>query len=149
MGRWKSEIRFRVSAFLPEHLDMILPVGKLIGEIPREDLLRCYLRGPAYTAWVDGRILCIGGVTILWPGTGEAWAIFAQGFDKHSVFIHRQTVKHLQEITEKHSLRRIQACTLKEDRRANHWLDHLGFVQEGEMPEYRNGKTFIRWAKCG
>jgi hypothetical protein len=132
---------------MAEHLDILLPNGGLLGTMNRGELLKSYLHGPAFTGWYEGTIVVIAGITILWPGHGEAWALFSKNFKDHKYFIHRESLRHIRWLAAKHNLRRIQASSLQENEAANRWLEHLGFKPEGEMPEYWQGKTFTRWGR--
>ena len=126
---------------------MIMSNGNLLNEMNKGELIKSYLRGPAYTGWYDGGIVVIAGITILWPGHGEVWALFSKSFKNHKFFIHRESLRHIRWLATKHNLRRIQASALKDNESASRWLEHLGFTPEGDMPEYWQGKTFTRWAR--
>ncbi len=126
---------------------MIYNKGSVLATMNREELIKSYLRGPAFTGWNNGEVIAIAGVTIMWPGTGEAWVLFSEDYRKHTMFIHRESLRHLGWIAEKFKLKRIQACALKESESANRWLEHLGFNAEGDMPNYFGDKTFTRYAR--
>jgi hypothetical protein len=115
--------------------------------LDREALAKDYAKGPAYTGLYDGEIIAIAGVMLMWKGVGEAWAMFAPDLGKHKFFVHRMTKSILDQIAVEHGLRRVQACVEASFVTGCRWIEALGFKGEGVMPEYFNGKTFIRFAK--
>lgn len=115
---------------------------------PTTDLAKIWKdSGPCYTGLFKGEPFAIAGVNILWPGCGEAWAIFAEGFWKHGFFIHRNAVRYLERISSEHKLKRIQAAAKSDHKNAITWLRALKFEYEGEMPCYFQGHTFSRYAR--
>ncbi len=112
-----------------------------------EELASTYQRGPAFTALYNAEPFAMGGVMIIWPGLGEAWAMFRPDFRRHKLFIHRETLRHLKWIAAKHKLKRIQAVADAWSDPACQWLESLQFRHEGEMKEYWNGRTFVRYAR--
>ena len=115
--------------------------------VDNEELAQSYLRGPAFSLFADGVIIAIAGIAIIWPGMGEAWALFGKDFKKHKITIHRETLRGLKWIAAKHGLRRIQAAADRDNPMTSRWLYSLGFKFEGIMPEYWNGKTFSRFGR--
>lgn len=143
----KYEIRPYVSADMDkiqfDREALIRSLGK-----PKQEVAELYSsRGPAYTALADGAAIAIGGVNILWPGTGEAWIIFGRGYEEHGIFLHRNAVKTLARIARENKLVRIQAVARADQTKDVPWLFSLGFALEGNMPYYWQGKTFARFAK--
>ncbi len=118
-----------------------------LGKPCRETAELYATQGPSFTAYADGVPFAMAGVTILWPGTGEAWVIFGKEFRAHALFINRNVMKRLAQIATDHKLVRIQAVAEKDNPIATDWLFRLGFEYEGEMPFYWNRKTFLRFAK--
>lgn len=104
-------------------------------------------RGPAYSAFVDGELIVIAGINILWPGVGEAWAFLGGSYRKYGLFINRSVRKYLNEIAFGYKLERVQATVKKGHWVAIEWIDWLDFDYEGEMPGYFQGHTFLRYAK--
>jgi len=103
--------------------------------------------GPAYSAFVDGKIIAMGGVFILWPGTGEAWCLTSPEIRKHAVFFIRAVNRYLDIIAQAKKLERIQAAVQADFLAGMKFAEGVGFEAEGLMPKYFNGKSFIRFAK--
>lgn len=120
-----------------------LAIGK-----PTTELAKKYKdNGPSFTAFFKGEPFAMAGVNILWPGHGEAWAIFGEGFWKHGFFIHRNVMRYMNRIAAENKLQRIQAVAKTDHKAAITWLKALGFEGEGDMPYYYQGQTFSRYAK--
>ncbi len=104
--------------------------------------------GPAYTGTRNGEIIGCGGIMILWPGVGEAWANFAapaRQSPKDVLFCIR---KGLDIITEAYELIRVQALATPTFPESIRFLKHLGFVEEGVLRKYwDDGKDAVMMAK--
>jgi hypothetical protein len=103
--------------------------------------------GPAYTAMVDGKVIGIGGVFVLWPGTGEAWALVSPGVKQHGLFFIRASRDYLDGIAREKNLERVQAAVQQDFDAGLKYIMALGFEYEGAMKRFFNGKTFLRFAK--
>lgn len=143
--------RFEIRQYLPEHMNLVRfdreALSFSLGKPPGEMAEIYGKKGPAFTAFVDGQAIGMAGVNLLWPGTGEAWAIFGSGYETHGIFIHRSVVKYLERIVRENKLIRLQAVAQADNRTNVAWLFHLGFKYEGEMPFYWQKKTFARFAR--
>jgi hypothetical protein len=103
--------------------------------------------GPAYSVFFDEEPILIAGINIMWPGVGEAWAMFGGPYQDHGFFIHRQIIRSLDRLADDYKLERIQASVMKGHYAGIHWVTHLGFKFEGEMEYYFKQKTYLRYAK--
>ena len=103
--------------------------------------------GPAYSALADGEVIAVGGVFVLWPGTGEAWCLVSPGIRKHGVFLIRQSRAFLKFLARRENLVRIQAAVQEDFDSGINFALALGFEYEGKMKQFFNGKTFVRFAK--
>ena len=70
--------------------------------------------GPAFTGVKDGKIIGCGGVRIIWPGVGDAWALFHSDCNKDKFFIFRHCKRHLDKIIKDNNLHRVQSTPLCE-----------------------------------
>lgn len=111
--------------------------------------------GTAFTALYEGRPIGMAGVVVLYGGTlkgkswnvGEAWTVFTDEFKQHPKFLHR-AVKHcLANIAKTYNMIRIQASCKKDYVVGDRWLKSLGFVSEGDMPQFLPGETHVRYSK--
>ena len=91
--------------------------------------------GPAFTVVAGVVPIGCGGVVIIWPGVGEAWALASERIAEYPM-ITRLTKKILATIMHEGGLHRIGAWALVEQPRNQRWLQALGFVEEGISKHY-------------
>jgi len=142
---------YELIPFKKEHLSL-LKVGpetaEMVNFIGADALSEGFQnRGPAYSAFSDGDLFVISGINILWPGVGEAWAMFGAGYEEHGFFIHRTVIRLLNRLADDFKLERLQAVVLKDHWAGIEWIDRLGFSFEGELRCYFNGRDYLRYAK--
>ena len=137
---------FHVEPFKPEHY-----VAATAGHYPWQDAedaaqLRA-ARGPAWTGFVDGQIAAVAGMTILWPGLGEAWLVLTPVGMAHPVFVTRRIAKHLWAVIREHGLRRVHVDVVADHQAGLDLVRALGFTDEHRMAAYGpSGEDFIRLA---
>jgi hypothetical protein len=104
--------------------------------------------GPAYTGTRNGEIIACGGIMILWPGVGEAWANFGASARKSPKDILYCIRKGLDIITDAYELIRVQALATPDFPESIRFLKHLGFVEEGYFCKYwEDGRDAVMMAK--
>ncbi len=104
--------------------------------------------GPAYTGFKGYEAIAIGGVSILWPGVGEAFIFASELIKKNQCWFHKKIVRQIIAIEEEHGLHRIQASVRVGNLQAQKWIERLGFKSEGEMKKFGPDKTdCIRYAR--
>lgn len=119
-----------------------------LAELPDpQKVANAFLTGPAYTVYVHKDILLCAGVMILWKGLGEAWVVGSPLMHKYPIFSTKVVAYYLNDIIVKNDLKRVQAVVQKDNDMAHRWIKVLGFNPEGDMPNYRAGKTFVRYGK--
>lgn len=139
-----------IREFVPDDIELMVfnpssrEAAKAVGI---KALKEVYGQGPAYTALVDGQPVCIAGVTPLWSGVGEAWALMAHGFEKYKLFVHRAVTYILNDIIINNDLKRVQASADCANDKAIRWLEHLGFENEGVMRKYYRDMDYFRFAR--
>jgi len=141
----------KVIPFKPEHLQ------SLDGEtFSRLGLVPDWLKkaehfngnGTCFSGFADGQFVACAGISILWPGVGEAWAVITPNIYKHPLFFHKSIVQGLNTIIEKHNLYRVQATVLSGFEKGDEWIKRLGFEPEGIMRKYdAEGLDHTRYAK--
>jgi hypothetical protein len=92
--------------------------------------------GGAYTLLSEDGVVCIAGVTPIWPGVGSAWSITSDLVKKYPKSYYKATLQFLGAISGDWKLHRIQTTTHCDNEIAANWLEHLGFVCEGVMKAY-------------
>ena len=143
--------KYELKPFKKEHLSQ-LKVGpetaEMVNFIGVDAMAEGFQsRGPAYSAFSDGELFVISGINILWPGVGEAWAMFGVGYEEHGFFIHRTVIRLLNRLSDDLKLERLQAVVLKKHYAGVEWITRLGFDFEGTMEKYFHGNTYLRYAK--
>ena len=140
-----------IKPYAPEHLKMMDldgPTRMAVGIYGTEKFSKIiYGNGPAMTGFVDGNPVCIAGITMMWDGVGEAWALMASGFEKHKFFIHRNVIRFMHKEIIINNIKRLQAAADIKHEKAIRWLEHLGFEVEGIMRKYFNGHDYLRFAR--
>lgn len=104
-------------------------------------------RGPSWTLRIDDLIIGSGGVTILWPGVGEAWILQSIFAGQYPLASFRAIREGLKAGIRSHGLRRIQSVVHHSIPRDQRWVVRLGFDFEGIMSRYGpEGDTYLRYA---
>ena len=88
------------------------------------------MRGPAFTAVADGRVIGCGGVAVLWEGFGACWMILADDIGSHGLWLSKTTMQFLQNVKRDLRLHRLEATALHESVRNQKWLELCGFTRE-------------------
>jgi hypothetical protein len=146
---------YKLIAFQPEHALAILGYSlrneNSMGYQDAEKQARLYAAaGEGFTFTHDGEIVGCGGIMMLRRGLGEAWTLVSSRHDVHPLKIHRTTKRMLEILMAKHSLRRVQASTLKSDPYGAQWLALLGFkceTPDGMAGFGLNGEIYYLYAK--
>ena len=139
-------MKLRLVPMTAEHyLEAASPAYPWIGRERAEALART---GPAWAGFWDDLLLGVAGVSILWPGVGEAWAILTAAGRQHPLIVHRAIVRQLAGIIREHGLRRLQADVIEEFTAGQQWVERLGLIQESVMPQYGpEGQTMVRYRR--
>ncbi len=117
-------------------------------ELPNPDhVAKLFSTGPAFTGYAHDEMVAAGGIIIMWKGVGEAWTLTSPLVHEYPIFFTRTIRDYLNAMIIKYKFERVQSVVQKDYEMANRWIKTLGFKPEGEMPKYRAGKTFIRYAK--
>jgi len=92
--------------------------------------------GPAMTVKdALNTVVACGGVTLLWPGTGEAWLVVCRQV-KQYIGLLRVCRIGLEIVKKNHNLKRIQAVIDPRREEAVRFVTHLGFEFEALMKQY-------------
>lgn len=95
--------------------------------------------GPCFTGVRNGNVIGCGGIMILWPGVGEAWANLAPAVRHSPKDVLYCLRKGLEIITSAYDLKRVQAYATPSFPESVRLLKHLGFVEEGVLRCYWEG----------
>ena len=102
-------------------------------------------RGPCYAGFLDGKLLGVAGICLLWPGVGEAWAVPTEWGRRHGKHYHRAVRDGYRQIVTEQRLRRVHAWVDAEFWVGIRWAMALGF--RVETPRLRGygpqGQDFV------
>ena len=139
---------------LPTHSYMKIDIVTLklshLRQMGENDAMQNGLRmmGLGLCVLADGEPVAAGGIVRLWDEVGKAWALHTERSRASALILRRCHVLAKQQIPlVRHAmgLRRLEADTLAEPQYCT-WLSRLGFIWEGEMRSYKDGKTYARFA---
>ena len=100
-----------------------------------------YLRGTAVSIKKGDKIVGCAGVFEMWDGVGEAWSMFTDELRQCPYFLHRKTIKILNNMIESRKFHRVQSIVLSCDPVALKWIEHLGFKMENTMRQFGSDKS--------
>tara|TARA_R110002110_G_scaffold376568_2_gene586656 strand:- start:167386 stop:167835 length:450 start_codon:yes stop_codon:yes gene_type:complete len=142
----------QIIPFEPPHLRAVAPQcaqSDFTAYVETLDMHALVQRDAAFTAIDDaegGRaVLGCAGVVTLWPGVGQAWAIFSDRLLGHPVALTRATGRALDRISATQDLRRVQATVRDGHGAGARWLSFLGFELEGLLVNYGPGGSGDYW----
>lgn len=92
--------------------------------------------GPCFSAFVDDEFVACSGVSIVWPGVGEAWSVITPLIYKYPLFFHKSVKTGLEKIIREKNLHRVQATVVEYFYQGEKWLKALGFLREGLLRRY-------------
>jgi RimJ/RimL family protein N-acetyltransferase len=117
-----------------------------------ERMLKQTQHGPAFTAYLDDRILACGGLMILWPGMGIGWMAVTEEAAGYGIWLSKTVKRIARTMIRLHGLHRIEALALTESPVNQRWLEWLGFTRErdGIARQYLPDKrSMIRYEWVG
>ena len=131
-----------IERYRPEHLDQIRELGlreevdsKTIDEDP-EMWKMIAEKSDAYSVFVEGDILCSGGVFMLREGFGEAWIVCSILVYIYPYTVYRMAKRILNKIIEDCNLYRVQATPSIDWPTGYKFVERLGFQKEGVLRKY-------------
>ena len=104
--------------------------------------------GLAFTAFVDGRPICAGGVMLLRQGVGEVWTLTTPLVEAHPLAVARFAMgPTLPMIVKALELHRVQVSVQRCHRASRRLVERLGFTYEGLLHRYgSNGEDYVLYA---
>lgn len=102
----------------------------------------------AFSGVTEDRVVGSAGAFVIWPGVGEAWAVFASMSLQEGRQCVIETRRRMDTFMRQGNLHRLQASIVKSNIPACRFARAVGFKYEGEMVAYDASKnTCIRYAK--
>lgn len=113
------------------------PNEKPMGEMPfAEDFAKlAEMAGPGMTLLFDSKVVACCGVRLMWPGVGEAWAIFDTNIGKYHIDpqIGKKVIRSMME---KNNLFRLQCTPRTNWQPGISYVRYLGFEPEGVLRRF-------------
>src|SRR6266404_379845 len=109
---------------------------------------QAFLRGPAWTARLDGEIMACWGFAPMHAGVAEVWAVFnpelqKRGLTRYTVRVTKKVFSAVVASGIFHSIHALCPEDFKEGRRL---MEHLGMQFEGVMLKFGpNQETWVRY----
>lgn len=131
----------RIVPFAPGHLRRLAPQPAqaqvaLYRDWLADNIDSYAMRRAAFSGVIDGRIVGCAGVRPMWPGVGEAWAVFSGEALIRPFALFRAATRGLAAIEAAQGLRRVQATAHDGHAAAARFLEALGFRREGLLRRY-------------
>lgn len=138
---------FELVQFEPDHLLQFSNYGNqehLVKLFSPDELLHLKIKGPAFTAIMNGIIVGCAGVVEINPFRAVAWGLFQKTGTSAFLGIHRATANFLKNCT----YRRIEAYVDPKSPAAMKWIQLLGFKLDKAYTPYffPNGSGASTWA---
>src|SRR3990167_8540412 len=86
--------------------------------------------GPCYAGFLNGKLLGVAGIRLLWAGVGEAWAVPTEAGREHGRAYHRAVRDGYRQIVAQFHLRRVHAWVPADFWVGMRWAMALGFMPE-------------------
>jgi RimJ/RimL family protein N-acetyltransferase len=104
--------------------------------------------GPALSIYSNETLLGCCGVALFWPTSGAAWAVFSREAFRDMVVFTRGTRQILDYFQNSLGIVRLQADVLAENVRAQNYVKHFDFQEEGIMRAFdQEGRDVVRFAR--
>lgn len=132
--------------YRPEHFLQMVPTEGDTGFM-MDASARFHADYPASTYMVDDTPVASFGITPLWDGVAEVWAVFDDRYIRdHGVMLVRSTKQFLDDLSEKYH--RLQCFVFANNERLKKFVETFGFEQEGLMKKYGpTGDDFYLYAR--
>ena len=125
-------------------VEMMLGVDQLLDFWPH------YKNGDGFIGRYDGDVVVASGVMNLWPGVGEAWALFTPEAQPVRRVISRHFKRMFDLVIIANGYHRVQASVRADFTAGIRFAEWLGFEEEGVMKRYdAEQNDYLRMARIG
>jgi RimJ/RimL family protein N-acetyltransferase len=94
----------------------------------------------------DGKILGCGGIKVISPGVGEAWALFCDEIGLYAKECKEYAVHYLSALVKEMGLQRLQCVVYADEKIKVRYVKALGFEAEGTMRKFKDGRDCVMLA---
>lgn len=103
--------------------------------------------GPKYIAYLGDEPVAVIGVTMCFPGVGQAWMFATDRFSEIAIGMTRFCKQTIQLMLNEGGLHRLQAYSADYHTDSHEWLKLLGFSVESVMKEFgKDGSDYLCFA---
>ncbi len=112
------------------------------------DINGCVPNALVWTIYEEDKIYAVFGITFMWEGVAEGWAILTYDIYKFKVMLHKRVKNAISYYINAMKIRRLQA-TVKYDYVAGiRWIESFGFKREGLMQGFGpEGSDYYLYAR--
>ena len=104
--------------------------------------------GKCITGWVDGEIIGVAGIDLLWENVGDIWLMLTPLIHKHLKEGYKCIREGMKKLIDEHKLRRVQSYGRVDFPACHILFKHLGFKVEGMAKKYTSdGVDCILYSK--
>ena len=119
---------------------------------PTDELLKAAKEreesGKCITGWVDGEIIGVAGIDVLWEGVGDIWLMLTPAIYSHMKDGYRAIRDGMKKLIDDNKMRRIQSHGRVDFPACHNLFAHLGFEVEGLARKYTtDGVDCVLYAK--
>ena len=101
------------------------------------------------TALMDGEVIGVGGIVMLWEGVAEGWILLAEEVLDFKVATYKCLVRMVDKAIKDNNLRRLEAVIRTDFPQAVKMAERLGFNREGKKIGYcPDGQDVWIYARC-
>lgn len=125
--------------------DMLRVISKGIKEMPlksepteelRQTALEREREGRAFSGWVDGEVVGVGGIDVLWKGCANAWLMLTPYINEHLKEGYKCILEGMRKVISENNIRRMQSYGRVDFPACHILFKHLGFKVEGLAKKY-------------
>lgn len=92
--------------------------------------------GMCVSGWVNGEVVCVAGIDLLWEKVGNVWMMLTPCINKNVREGYICIRKGLKKLIKEHKIRRLQSFGRVDFPECHILFDHLGFKVEGLAKAY-------------
>lgn len=114
-------------------------------ELTPDNLLALLRSGPAWWVRWNGRLVALGGLSVMWQGRAAVWGYLGGDAGPAMVCMTREVEKQLRAFAM--DFPRIEAYVQRNHEAGHRWIRMLGFQKEGVMRKFANDHDYVMYAR--
>ena len=127
-------------------LEIELNLGQKGEAAPTPDnLYQLQRAGPSWHVRKDGKLMAMGGYTVIWPGRVAVWGYLGVDSGPSMAAMTRKVRRTLDDLALEFP--RIEAYASRNYGAASRWLVLLGFRREGLLRKFADGRDYFMYAR--